>query len=225
MVVAESPNIDDQTFKLLFELQNLSNVQTSFIHAFIECSDKVRDVAEEMLAILADADSSEEKKLHAKQVFASALFPNQHKGEFGMDLVASESEAAENEPELAAHVNHMDRQETIFADRVRKLMRQKHVSQAELGKRIGCSQSAVSHMLNRECRPQKKTIVSISNALGVEPTELWPDMQVVEILDEIADFQEDHELTPTEAAALQSVADRSSSTITGRALPSRKAKR
>jgi transcriptional regulator with XRE-family HTH domain len=85
----------------------------------------------------------------------------------------------------------MNTQEATIAQRLREVMEAKHVSQSELASRGGCSQPAISQMLNRNCRPQKKTILKLAEALNVQPGDLWPDIDVAEIFDAVASFQED----------------------------------
>ncbi|TWT31152.1 helix-turn-helix protein [Posidoniimonas corsicana] len=68
----------------------------------------------------------------------------------------------------------MDEQEAAFADKVRQLMQEQGKSQIELGEQMGVSQSAISNMLSRKCRPQRRTIDRAAEALGVPPTDLWP---------------------------------------------------
>jgi transcriptional regulator with XRE-family HTH domain len=48
------------------------------------------------------------------------------------------------------------------------------LTQAELAAKVGVGQPAISMMLNRSCRPQKKTVRRIATALGVTVEELWP---------------------------------------------------
>ena len=93
----------------------------------------------------------------------------------------------------------MDSQESSFADRLRNLLKRRNITQQELGERADCTQSAISKMLNRNCRPQKKTILKLAAALNVEPTELWPDLEVTGILDSVARFQQEQELTKEQA--------------------------
>ncbi len=58
-------------------------------------------------------------------------------------------------------------------------------------------------MLNRTCRPQKKTIVKLAEALNVQPSDLWPDIEVAEMLDAVASFQQDdYVMMEAEARAL-----------------------
>ena len=98
----------------------------------------------------------------------------------------------------------------------------KCMTQKGLSNRIGCSQPAISQMLNRKCRPQKKTILKLADALQVQPHELWPDIEVAEMLDTVADFEEDgHVMTEAEAQALRDTSNRNVPKIVVRPLPSR----
>jgi len=44
-----------------------------------------------------------------------------------------------------------------------------------LAEKIGVGQPAISMMLQRQCRPQKRTVMRIAEALGVSAEELWPN--------------------------------------------------
>ena len=68
----------------------------------------------------------------------------------------------------------MDKEESFFADRMRELMEVKGTTQAELAAKVGIGQPAISMMLNRACRPQRKTVLRFAEALEVPPEELWP---------------------------------------------------
>lgn len=117
----------------------------------------------------------------------------------------------------------VDSQETAFADRLRDLMALKCVTQEGLARRIGCSQPAISQMLNRKCRPQKTTILKLADALHVAPRELWPDIEVADLLDAAAAFAEEgRPMTEAEARALRDGSKRNSPKIPVRALPSRR---
>jgi transcriptional regulator with XRE-family HTH domain len=114
-------------------------------------------------------------------------------------------------------------QQAAFADRLRELMAAKCVTQQELSERVGCSQPAISQILNRKCRPQKKTVLKLAEALQVQPQELWPDVEVAEMLDAAADFQQDdYVMTEAEAKALRDTASPNVPKIPVRALPKRR---
>ncbi len=115
-----------------------------------------------------------------------------------------------------------DSQEAAFADRLRELMAIKCITQEELSRRAGCTQPAVSQMLGRKCRPQKKTILKLADALGVPPRDLWPDIEVAETLDAVADFAEDgRNMSEAEGEALRSTSTRNAPKIAVRPLPTR----
>jgi transcriptional regulator with XRE-family HTH domain len=66
-------------------------------------------------------------------------------------------------------------------------MAQRQLTQAELAQRIGVGQSAISMLLKRRCRPQRKTLGKLATTLGVEVEALWAgfrepwDLRAVEL--------------------------------------------
>ncbi len=50
-------------------------------------------------------------------------------------------------------------------------------TQNELAAKVGIGQPAVSMMLNRACRPQRKTVIRFAEVLEVAPQDLWPGIQ------------------------------------------------
>ncbi len=194
-----------------------------FCHALMECSDQVREDILQMFKIAEDKSLSIEERMHALRTVTDQLhlIPDDE-GRFGMDLANSERLAAGEVPELDFQVRQMDSQEAEFADRLRDLMKTKHITQKELAARIECSQPAVSQMLNRKCRPQRKTLDKIAAALKVDVRELWPQLEVAATLDAVAEFQDDgYVMTDAEADALRD-SSQPRSKIKGRPLPSRK---
>jgi len=71
---------------------------------------------------------------------------------------------------------------------------------------------------------QVKSIFKLAAAFNVDPTELWPDLEVAGILDTVARFQQEQELTPEQADAIEKASKRKPSKTKGRRLPSRKEK-
>lgn len=194
-----------------------------FCESLQECSDQLRTDALTMLAVAEDEQRPQTERQRALMTLADALHLNPDEdGRYGMDLNASEAAAAERYPALATQVEIMDSQEAKFAGRLRQLMKDKCITQEKLAARIECSQPAISQMLNRKCRPQRKTLDKIAKALNVDVRELWPDLEVNEHLDAVAEFaRDDYVMTEAEAATLRAT-DRPRSTIKGEPLPSRK---
>ena len=77
-------------------------------------------------------------------------------------------------------------------------------------------------MLKRQCRPQRTTIINLAAALDVDPRELWPNLDVTDILDTVAAVQDDGEMTDTEADALRRTLEKPPATAPANPLPSRK---
>jgi transcriptional regulator with XRE-family HTH domain len=181
--------------------------QRELIKRFMECSDEVQSVVRSMFAVLEYEHSTNEDKQRAHSTIADALFlnPENRHGCYGMD-----------------QTRLVDAQEASFADRLSKLLIEKNITQEELADRIGCTQSAISKILTRKARPRRTTIFKLSEALKVEPTELWPQLEVPAILDSVADAFADAELTEEQAKSLDAASRRPAAKVKTRELPSRK---
>ncbi len=195
-----------------------------FLGALTECSDDVQQVVVSLLNVVKDSRTTVSERTRALSTIADSLFlnPCEDDGEYGQDLVASEAYVAKQSPALAREVAKMDTQEETFSQRLRELMDVKRISQQELANRAGCSQPAISQMLNRACRPQKKTILKLAEALNVHPREIWPDIDVAEMLDAVAEFQQDdYVMTTAEAAAFSDTSKRNRPKVRAKSLPTR----
>ena len=72
------------------------------------------------------------------------------------------------------------------------------------------------------CR-QKKTILKLAEALNIQPQELWPDLEVADMLDAVASFQQDdYVMTEAEAESLRNSNRRNAPKIPVRSLPARR---
>jgi transcriptional regulator with XRE-family HTH domain len=195
-----------------------------FLGQLAECSDAVQTVVIKLLRVLKTPAATPAERHRALSTIADALFinPDDTDGGYGQDLAESESYAAAKVPRLAREVEKMNTQEATFAQRLRELMEAKRITQQELADRAHCSQPAISQMLNRACRPQKKTILKLAEALNVQPCELWPDLEVAETLDAVASFQQpDYVMTAAEAEALADTSKRNPPKIQAKSLPTR----
>jgi len=153
---------------------NMTLPELKFLHAYLECSNEIQEGIKEMLEIIFDPDSTEQERDMAMATIADALYPNPHNGQLGMDLEESESETPEHVPELGAVLKELDDEEATFAKNLKRAMFEREVTQKRLAEKIGVSQPAISNMLNRQCRPQRRTIERLSEALNVAASDLWP---------------------------------------------------
>ena len=206
--------------------------QRELIHLYLECSDEVRSVVRSMFAVLEHPLTTNEDRQRALTTIADALFVNplEGHGNYGFDFLTAERDAArktehvERRPVVAARLDQLDSQEATFAQRLREILDDKNVTQEELAERIDCTQSAISKMLSRDARPQRKTILKMAQALHVQPTDLWPNLEVAAILDSVNDFFADRELTEQQAKAIEAASSRPQVKVKTRELPSRKRK-
>jgi lambda repressor-like predicted transcriptional regulator len=145
-----------------------------FFQAYLECSDELQAHARNLFATLIDPQSDEDDRTLAAMTLADILFPNLHEGELGSDLEECEAMDTQHSREAREKQKRMDREEATFADRLRAAMHERGVTQMQLAEQIGVGQSAIAMMLQRQCRPQRRTVERMAEALGTTPEELWP---------------------------------------------------
>ena len=227
MATVDLDDLSRDAFRVILEIEPK---QREFIRRYLECSNEIQSVVRSMFAVLDHEHTIEEDRQRAFATIADALYlnPLEGHGNYGMDLATVEQDAATGHPDEARRpvvverLRQLDSQEATFADRLRQILEEKNITQEELADRTGCTQSAISKMLTRNARPQRKTILKMSTALNVAPTDLWPDLEVAAILDSVADFHEDRELTQAQAEALEAASKRPPVKAKTRELPSRK---
>ena len=135
----------------------------SFLHvqrAYAECSDEIQAVIRDMMEVFNSADSTEEERNGALYTIVEAIFP---------DLateVCNRCEQIRKSPQKQEYNKNLQGQEEHFVDNVRRIMGEKNITQNQLAENIGIGQSAISNLLGRHCRPQKKTIEKIATAWG-----------------------------------------------------------
>ena len=152
-----------------------TSLAATYVLALKECDPELRDAAYELFEQLNSGELDQYQTLATTALIAEILFPNSDtRGLPGLDLEEVERLAPLTNPEAATVLADMDRQEATFAERLQDLLTAKGVTQAELAAKVGVGQPAISMMLNRVCRPQRKTVEKIAAALGVTPEELWP---------------------------------------------------
>lgn len=151
---------------------------TPVVLALAECDEELRAEAMELFKQLNSGELDAEECHATTALLAEILFPNADpKGLPGLDLVEAEEIASADVPEARDVLARMDDEEALFARQVQRLMEEKGLTQAELADKVGLGQPAISMMLNRTCRPQRKTVLRFAQALEVAPEELWPHFQ------------------------------------------------
>lgn len=211
---------------------NIDAKQRELIRLYLECSDEVQSVVRSMFAVLDHSSTTSEDRRRAITTIADALFvnPMEGHGRYGFDFLTAERDAAqkheqiERRPVVSSRLDQLDSQEATFSERLRKILDEKNVTQEELATRIDCTQSAISKMLSRNARPHRKTILRMAQALNVQPTDLWPKMEVAAILDSVNEFFVDRELTEEQAMSIEAASSRPPAKVKTRVLPSRKGK-
>jgi lambda repressor-like predicted transcriptional regulator len=144
--------------------------------ALRECSPKMQAAAMELFADLASNELDAYERNSTLTLLAEILFPNAAPTDQlpGLDAARAEELAPQENPEAAEVLSEMNHQEKTFAERLKTLMVAQGITQSQLAEKVGIGQPAISMFLNRQCRPQQKTVQKFASALGVDPQELWP---------------------------------------------------
>lgn len=136
-------------------------------NAFDQCDPEIQEVVNNMIRIWNSDESTEDEKQRALHTITDALFPSK-----SVDLLNRCRHMAKRDTD--GHNQTMIDEERTFAERLSAIMQEKGWTQEELAAAIGVGQSAISNMLNRQSRPQRRTVARIAAALGVSTEELWP---------------------------------------------------
>jgi len=149
-------------------LRNETTQFAMFLHAYRECNQPIREVVDEMTDILVDSEATDEDRLMATSTIMEAIFPS-----LSVDMLEDFSSGMQSSSARKVRAE-LDAEEASFAERLRVIMDAKNISQEQLALQTGVGQPAISNMLKRQCRPQRRTIVRIAQALEVAESELWP---------------------------------------------------
>jgi lambda repressor-like predicted transcriptional regulator len=152
-----------------------SQLFAQVFQAYLECSEEAQAAIRDMVEIVNDPEATEDDRAMACSTIAEALFPSRHEGILGLDLEDDERLSARRSKEARKIHAEMDHEETHFVDHVQALMSERQVTQADLAEACGIGQPAVSNLLSRRSRPQRRTVEKIAKALGVHEDEIWPD--------------------------------------------------
>jgi lambda repressor-like predicted transcriptional regulator len=140
-----------------------------FLHAYHECSEEIREVIDEMTEIIVDPEATEDDKTMAASTIIEAIFPG-----LSVDAIDSFCNGMQSRESRRIR-SELDEEEVTFADRLRQKMDEQGISQEMLATMTGVGQPAISNMLNRQCRPQRRTVARFAQALGVTEADLWTD--------------------------------------------------
>lgn len=182
---------------------------------------QVRQTALGMLRIVEDPNSTREEVVRACSMIRKAFNVAESREHYATVIASSEECTAARNAMEDRNESRLDAQEFAFWDKVLQLMGSRSITQMQLAERLDSTQPAVSQMLKRRCRPQRSTIVGLANAFGVAPQELWPDLEVTDILDTVAAFHQEQPMSESESEAIRRSLRREAATAPANPLPKR----
>jgi DNA-binding XRE family transcriptional regulator len=157
--MSAKPSSKNQSFKISEVLQ-----------AFFRLDATAQQVVRDHVKRSSDPRAHEAERDRAEELLAALLHAAGGKEQSGKVLGKSERLSPVHQ-ELRAQ---LEQAEAGFAVVLGRLMVERQVTQAQLAERIGVGQSAIAMLLKRRCRPQRRTLGKLAEALGVPVEELWP---------------------------------------------------
>ncbi len=182
---------------------------------------QARQTALGMLRVLEDPNSTREEVLRACSTIRDVFNLAELQEPYAAVVIERQASGAARNEMAQRNEARLDSQEAAFWRRVLQLMRSKSITQMQLAERLGSTQPAVSQMLKRQCRPQRSTIMSLASAFDVPPQELWPDLEVTDILDTVAAFHQEQPMSESESEAIRGSLRREAAKAPANPLPKR----
>ena len=93
--------LQDDKKQLLEMKQQFAPIAAQWLRAYVECSDEVQSVIDDMVEIIADADADDDDREMAVATLIEALFPSSHNGALGGDLEERDDHNRERHPTFA----------------------------------------------------------------------------------------------------------------------------
>jgi DNA-binding XRE family transcriptional regulator len=139
------------------------------LRAFFQLDARTQQEVQEQMKRFKDPQTSEAERERAEKVLVTVL---RSAGNNQAGRVISRNERFS--PAHHVRTAQLEQAEAAFAATLARLMAERQLTQAQLAERIGVGQSAISMLLKRRCRPQRRTLGKLAEALGVTVEELWP---------------------------------------------------
>jgi len=138
------------------------------LSALNECTPETQTIVREMAKIISNPEATDDDRTHATDVILEALFPS-----LMQDFVEFDGECLRMSDKAQQAKSRLEKEEESFSDKLRTLMEKHDMSEKKLAELTGVGQPAISNMLNRRCRPQRRTIARFAEVFGVHPEDLW----------------------------------------------------
>ncbi len=142
--------------------------------AYLGSPAAVQSVVRDMMEIVRDPDADPVERTMAWTTVIGALRLSRRRPEESVDLGELERIESSASAEARDAIESLDREESHFASRVKALLADRLMTQANLADACGIGPSAISMLLSRQARPQRRTVEKVAKALGVTFADLWP---------------------------------------------------
>jgi lambda repressor-like predicted transcriptional regulator len=139
---------------------------------YLDCSAPMQGVVRDLVQLFNGATVEAEERQRILRALAVTLYqdaddrPSEHK---------EPSPARPAVPEEGVWRRRLEQGEEVFVTNLKRLMSERQLTQADLAQRASLSQPAISMLLARKYRPQRRTVRLLAQVLGVSEGELWPE--------------------------------------------------
>jgi DNA-binding XRE family transcriptional regulator len=156
-------------------MSSKSSVSTSpkiseVLQAFFQLDARTQQEIQEQVKRVSDPQTTAAERDRAEKKLA-ALLRSVGKNDQAGPVIDRDERFSPAHHELRTR---MQEAEATFAQTLARLMAERQLTQAQLAERIGVGQSAISMLLKRRSRPQRRTLGKLAQALGVSVEALWP---------------------------------------------------
>jgi len=142
--------------------------------ALARCSEPLQREVVRLLKLLDDPATDQDDRELTLRTLQEILTPDESMPAWSDVETVGAHGFVDDDDEARAIEAELDAEEAAFSERLRAALDEKGLTQADLAERAGVGQPAISLMLARQCRPQRRTVIKFAKALGVAPESLWP---------------------------------------------------
>jgi lambda repressor-like predicted transcriptional regulator len=139
---------------------------------YLGCSTPLQGVVRDLVQLFHDPTIQAEERQRILRALAVTLY------QYAEDRPPEHQEPSPVRPAVPEHGvwrRRLEQEEEVFVTNLKRLMSERRLTQADLAQRAGLSQPAISMMLARKYRPQRRTVRLLAQVLGVSEGELWPE--------------------------------------------------
>ena len=141
-----------------------------YLRAYLACNFVMKQAVESMIAVIDSPESDEQDKMLAYHTIDGILKMEEHAARD--TFLLTDDDPGFGDRETDSQEESAAPTATTFGDRIRKLMEEKGITQAQLAERMGVSQPAVNKLITKTMKPKEETAKRMLDAMKITPEEV-----------------------------------------------------